>query len=343
MGFFGGTTVRVLSIDGGGIRGLIAALVLVELRRRLRSRGESRHFSRLFDLIAGTSTGALVALGLAVPGSGSNGARYSGEPAFEIDDIAELYACRGPDIFPRHKFESLRAVAQAFGDKYDARNLYRVLTELFGDVTIQDSLTNVLVTSYDTESMEPFIIKKRPQKRGKPADLNFYMRDAARASSAAPTYFEPAFISPLPENGRRYCLVDGGVFANNPAMCAYVEARKIFPKAARYVIVSIGTGRTKTSFPYPEIRGWGFVDWIRPSKGTPLAMIMGSGQSESANHQLSRLPSVQYFRIDGFLDPGTDHIDDASAENIRYMRDVAARIVHEQSALLDTICTAVSE
>jgi patatin-like phospholipase/acyl hydrolase len=342
VGIFGSKTVRVLSIDGGGIRGLIPALVLVELRRRLDASGEKRHFSEIFDLLAGTSTGALIALGLALPGraDGASSA-FTKKPAFEINEIAEFYARRGIEIFPRHKFESLRAVVQAFGDKYDARNLEKVLDDLFGDATIQDGLTNVLVTSFDTENMEPFFMKRRPQKKGSGPDLNFYMRDAARASSAAPTFFEPALISPLPHNGRRYCLVDGGVFANNPAMCAYVEARKIFPDASRYVVVSLGTGRTKTSFPYHEIRGWGFVDWIRPAKGTPLAAIMEGGQSESANHQLARLPEVEYFRIDGYLDPGMDHVDDASVENIRYLRDVASHFIREQSGTLNKICREI--
>lgn len=344
VGLFRSKIVRVLSIDGGGIRGLIPALVLGELRRRLDASGEKRHFSEIFDLLAGTSTGAIIALGLALPARvDGSGSPFANKPAFEIDDIAEFYARRGIEIFPRHKFESLRAVVQAFGDKYDARNLEKVLDDLFGDATIRDALTNVLVTSYDTETMEPFFIKRRPQKNEGPPDLNFYMRDAARASSAAPTFFEPALISSLPHNGRRYCLVDGGVFANNPAMCAYVEARKIFPNASRYIVVSLGTGRTKTSFPYQEIRGWGFVDWIRPAKGTPLAAIMEGGQSESANHQLARLPEVDYFRIDGFLDPGMDHIDDASEKHIEYLRDVASHIIREQSGTLNRICREISE
>ena len=361
----GGKTVRILSIDGGGIRGLIPALVLREIRNRLRARGgKEKPFASQFDLIAGTSAGALVALGLALPAvkqtvdqgvrarSSSDGEAkggpaallgvppiaYEKHPAYDVDDIVELYLKRGEEIFPRRRFNSLRTVVQAFSDKYDSRGLENVLHDVFGEATVRDALTNVLITSYDTERMEPFFFKKRPRRRQWESDLNFFMRDAARASAAAPTYFEPAFVSPVPQDGKRFCLIDGGVFANNPAMCAYIEARKIFPHATRYLLVSLGTGRTMSSFPYDEIRSWGFIDWIRPGKGTPLATIVGSGQSECTNHQLERLPGVDFFRLEGELLPGHDEIDDASPENLHSLSVIADRIIHAGSDTIDRIC-----
>lgn len=370
---FGGRTVRILSIDGGGIRGLIPALVLREIRNRLRARKRNRPFAELFDLVAGTSAGSMVALGLVLPAA-RNGSQDSGDPpsileqrsapvlphdqdippldeleplvyedrpALDIDEIIDMYVRRGAEIFPRHRFNSIRTVVQAFSDKYESSGLETVLQEVFGEATIRDALTNVLITSYDTERMEPFFFKKRPRRRGWEGDLNFYMRDAARASSAAPTYFEPAFISPRPPDGKRYCLIDGGVFANNPAMCAYVEARKIFPRAKRYVLVSLSTGRTMSSFPYEDVRSWGFLDWIRPGKGTPLAMIMGSGQSECANHQLEKLPGVDFFRLEGELLPGRDEIDDASDENIRSLTLIAERMIHANTDTIDRICNEI--
>lgn len=362
-----GRTVRILSIDGGGIRGLIPSVILREIRNRLRSTGRERPFSELFDLIAGTSAGSLVALGLALPADKEaeasprtrRGARRSGveamheplpsggrsfvqRPALDIDDIVQLYLTRGSEIFPRHRFRSLRTVVQAFAEKYESTGLETVLRDVFGEATIQDGLTNLLITSYDTERMEPFFFKKRPRRGEWQGDLNFYMRDAARASSAAPTYFEPALVAPVPTDGRRFCLVDGGVFANNPAMCAYVEARKIFPHAKRYVLVSLSTGRTMTSFPYDEVRSWGFFEWIRPSKGTPLAMIVGAGQSECVNHQLEKLPGVEFFRIEGELLPGRDEIDDASEENLRNLELIAERMIRADSDTLDAIVTELS-
>lgn len=404
MRFFRDRTVRILSIDGGGIRGLIPALILREIRDRLGTKGRFKSFAEHFDLIAGTSAGALVALGLVVPavrrssradppgrtnsprvagqevlgnpagGGLSNGPsldadrpaeidastsaalgtnvrsadsafvepiEYDDKPAWDINDIVDLYVKRGAEIFPRRRFRSLRTVVQAFADKYESAGLETVLRDIFSDATINDALTNILVTSYDTERMEPFFFKKRPRRRGGEGDLNFYMRDAARASSAAPTFFEPALISPVPADGTRFCLIDGGVFANNPAMCAYVEARKIFPHAKRYVLISLSTGRTMSSFPYEEVRSWGFFEWIRPSNGTPLAMIMGTGQSEGVNHQLEKLPEVEFLRIDGELLPGHDAIDDASDENIRNLTMIGERMIRASSNKLDRICEEI--
>ncbi|HUX22214.1 MAG TPA: patatin-like phospholipase family protein, partial [Spirochaetia bacterium] len=216
--------------------------------------------------------------------------------------------------------------------------LETVLRDVFAEATIRDALTNLLITSYDTEHMEPFFFKKRPLRGGWERDLNFYMRDAARASSAAPTYFEPALIGPVGDSLKRFCLIDGGVFANNPAMCAYVEARKIYPRAKRYVLVSLGTGRSNSSFPYDEVRSWGFLEWIRPSNGTPLATIMGSGQSECVDHQLEKLPGVDFYRIEGRLTPGRDEIDDASEENLQRLSRIAEGMIRANSEKLDRIC-----
>jgi len=335
------STITILSIDGGGIRGLIPALILKELEERLARRRNAQPLPRLFDLMAGTSTGGLIALGLCAPAISSDGHGYLSEPALTTDDLIRIYTDRGEEIFPPWKFRRLRSVLQAFGDKYDADGLARVLQDSLGDVTVHDALTNVLITSYDTERRTPHLFKSRPRARGD-EDLNFYMRDAARATAAAPTFFEPAHIKPVPENGESYCLVDGAVLAQNPALTAYVEARKIFPQAKRFVILSLGTGQTVHRFSYSEMRNWGYLDWVSPVKGVPLSSMMTDAQSESANHQLARLPDVQFFRLDGELHGVSDAMDDASSENIMHLRRLAFEIMHNHSEKLDRVCDILS-
>ncbi len=351
-------TVRILSIDGGGIRGLIPALLLHELHRRIRLRrgGRSRrvpYLYELFDLVAGTSTGALIALGLCAPDPRDlcsaarpkhdrDGGRNAAHPAVSLDRIIEIYTRYGIQVFPRWKFSRLRTVLQAFGEKYDAAPYERLLKILYGDLRVSDALTNLLITSYDTERQTPFLFKRRPPHYQQPDDRDFLMRDAARASSAAPTFFEPAYIRPVDGHGREYfCLIDGAIFAANPAMTAYIEARKMYPWARRFVIVSLGTGKRTRQFTYREMRNWGYIDWVSPIKGVPLSSMTTEAIAEAVNYQLHRLPGVEYYRFNAMLQGSSEAMDDASEENMDALSAVARRIIDESSERLNAAVSAM--
>ena len=338
MFLFPGRTVRVLSIDGGGVRGLIPSLVLTEIQRRLRARGKGRPFHELFDLMAGTSAGGVIALGLSLPARQKDGAFSRTSAALDISQITSLFTERGGEIFPRGRLGNLRSLVQAFGEKYNADSLELVLEGVFGEATVKDALTNLLVTSYDIEKRNPHMFKKRPQRNGK-IDLDFFMKDAARATSAAPTYFEPAYIDSVPAGNSSFCLIDGGIFANNPALAAYIEARKIFPHARRYLIVSLGTGWALRGFTYEKIRDWGYLEWVSPRNGVPLFSLASEGQSVAAVHQLSRIPDVEFYRVNGPLLVGANEsIDDASADNIARLTATAMELIASHDALLDKLC-----
>lgn len=340
--FFGGTA-RILSIDGGGVRGLIPSLVLEEIQRRLRSRGDMRPFHRIFDLMAGTSAGGIIALGLSLPAESDDGKGFDrSKAALDVSQVTALFSARGLEIFPRSGLVNFRSILQAFGEKYSAGSLESLMEQLFGDATIQDALTNLLITSYDVEERGPHMFKKRPKRRGK-NDLNFYMRDVARATSAAPTYFEPAYIEPIPPTGRHYCLVDGAIFANNPALAAYIEARKIFPRARRYVIVSLGTGRAEHRFSYERIKDWGYLDWVSPRNGVPLFSLSSEGQSTAVVHQLSRIPDVEFYRLNGPLSDGaSESMDNAAPDNIARLTAAAMDVVSDNEELIKRLCARLS-
>jgi patatin-like phospholipase/acyl hydrolase len=338
MKLFPGRTVRILSVDGGGVRGLIPSLVLEEIQRRLRERGKGRPFFQSFDLMAGTSAGGVIVLGLSLPALEKDGTFARNRAALDISQITALFSERGLEIFPRGHFANLRSIVQAFGEKYSAGSLETILSRIFGDATVHDALTNLLVTSFDVENRTPHMFKKRPKQKHK-TDLNFYMRDAARATSAAPTFFEPALVETVPPAGTSFCLVDGGVFANNPALAAYIEARKIFPHARHYMIVSIGTGYAERRFTYEKIRDWGYLDWISPRNGVPLFSLASEGQSVAVVHQLSRVPDVEFYRVNGPLSGGANEsIDDASSENISRLTAAAMDIISNNDAVLQKIC-----
>lgn len=322
--------VKILSISGGGIKGIIPALVLKELEKKLKAAKKNTSFWQIFDLIAGTSTGGLISLGLTAPKKGSQ------EQLLTIQNLIDIYQKKGLQIFPRRIFNSLRSVKQIFDEKYQASSLEGLLLELFGQTTLDQALTNLLITSYDIENRKPFFFKKRPILKETQKDPNFYYKDIGRAITAAPTYFEAAQIQTI-ETNEQYSLIDGAVFANNPVLCAYTEAKKIYPNAKKYIVVSLGTGLTNTTYPYKKAKKWGALDWIAPWNGTPLLNVMMDGQNDNVCYQLERLPLVDFFCFDIELPADKDSLDDASEENINLLSQKAGELLDVENEQLDRL------
>lgn len=196
---------RILSIDGGGIRGIFPAAFLAALEDDLEC-----PIHEYFDLIAGTSTGGIIAIALAM-----------GLPA---KDILELYEKRGTEIFSQ-THTGLRGLAKrvirklkwvAWGPKYNADGLEAALTEIFGDKKIGDAKTRLMVPAWH-QQMGAVYIFKTPHHKRLSTDFKDFARDAAMATAAAPTYFRE-FIT-----ARDVGLVDGGIWANNPTGIAVAE------------------------------------------------------------------------------------------------------------------------
>lgn len=321
--------VTILAIDGGGIRGLLPARMLQEIQFRLRAAGDRNPLALHFDLIAGTSTGALIALRTALLD------RDGAEP-YSAADIVDLYVRRGKEIFPPRLRTTHKAI-QAFRYKYAGAGLEGLLADLFGDASLNSAATNLLITSFDTEAMEPHCMRGGPSRATWANHLDYYMRDAARASAAAPTFFPPARVSPIGFPHIRLSLIDGAVFANNPSGLAYVESTKIFPSEDDILILSLGTGKERRGFCYDEIHSWGYVEWINPVRGFPLGAIVSAAQSETVNHQLSRIRGVRYLRIDTPLRDCDSPIDDSSGRNLDCLNRLADEMLEENDGRIDEV------
>ncbi len=336
-------TVAILSVDGGGVRGVIPAMLIRDILRRVRflktwmKRPDDVRVHRLFDIFAGTSTGALLTLGLVQPNP------------LSPEEIVRFYMEESGSIFPVGRFASVSAMRQAFAHKYDANPFESLLERLFGDARLSECLANTLVTAYDTDNRGPFFFRhvvNGAAARGKDAAItskepsdDFLLKDIARSTTAAPTYFIPAQI--VSGDGTTYSLVDGGLVANNPALNAYVEARKLYPDARQYLIVSIGTGRSKRHFPFETIRKWGYLDWVSPIHGVPITSMMWDGQSESVAHALKSLPRVEYFRFNADLGEVSAEMDDASEENMRRLERLGRTIIRRESRALHRLARAL--
>ncbi len=310
-----GGTVRILSIDGGGIRGLIPAVLLEWLEART-----GRPISETFHLIAGTSTGGILAAGLCAP-------RIDGGARFSAADLVGFYLDDGPEIFHRSLWHGVSSLGGTVDEKYPADALERVLQRRFGDLSLSQARTELLITSYDLERRNPHFFKswkargERLRGRESAAQREFRLRDVARATSAAPTYFEPAWIRNAA--GEYFALVDGGVFANNPAMCAVASARALYPKARRYLIVSLGTGQAQRPIPYDEARDWGLIGWARP-----ILSVIFDGVSDTVDYQLIQQFPRGYHRFQTDLSAGVnDDMDDAGPDNLRRLQAKAETLI----------------
>ncbi len=321
------TTKRILSIDGGGIRGIIPALILAHLEKRLNKRT-----AELFNMMAGTSTGGILALGLSKPDR-------SGSPALTASNLVSLYTSRGKEVFPRSLWKRATSFSGLSDEIYASTGLESVLRDYLGGVKLSEAMVDLLIPAYDIERRNAVFFKSHRAKVDPERD--YWMSHIARATSAAPTYFEPANISNALKTYQTY-LIDGGVFANNPASCAMAEAQVVYPEATDIILVSLGTGELTRRIPYDDAKNWGKIGWMRP-----MLDVMFDGVADTVHYQMQMLMppkdgSPRYFRFQVILDEGNDDMDDASSTNIRALTYKAEKLIEEQSDKLDVLCNLLA-
>lgn len=308
---------RILSIDGGGIRGILPGQILVSLENKLKAldNDPNARLADHFDLMAGTSTGGILTLMYLSPSK-----EDSHRPRFTAQQAVDLYLDRGDEIFDTTFWQKLKSGGGITDEKYSVSELEKALEEQVGDLKISQLLKPSLITSYDIERRKGHFFRSHKAKTTKGYD--FMVKDAARATSAAPTYFEAARITG--DDEVIYPLVDGGVFVNNPTLCAYAEARswnfdeyRSDPKAAEMMILSIGTGGTAKKYEYDKAKQWGAVQWIKP-----VIDIMMSGVADTVDYQLGQIYDAverpqQYLRLDPQLFDADPAMDNATSKNLQ--------------------------
>lgn len=329
--------IRILSLDGGGMRGVIPARVLVELERI-----SGRPIAQLFDIVAGTSTGGLIAMGLTKPGS-------DGKPDLTAQEVLDTYLKYGQKIFPRVQFRPLRweqlrtsrpVIAQRFGAlasparygnaRYSREGLRALVLEMLGSTRLSAAMADVIVPSYDWKAGRPFVFRSRGARNGDLIDPT--MAQVAMATTAAPTYL-PAFRLRTPE--KELVLIDGGVVANNPASIAYYEALYHSYFEGRgdpdFFAVSLGTGLPPEPIPtYEEL--WS-RSWLRLGMG--LLGVVFDGSSEIIDELLTEVvrfkhPASRYWRLNTELRGVRLNMDDASPGQMERMIGLSEQMISDR-------------
>lgn len=313
--------VRVLAVDGGGIRGIVPSVLLVALQERL-----PRPISDFFDVIAGTSTGGMIAAALCAPGDGD-------APRYAARDILELYTDDCRQIFRRSLFHAVVSLDGLRRPKYPASGISRFLEKVFGDMTLAKARSLLMLVTYDIEHRRPFVFSSARAREDTAKD--FLVREACRATTAAPTFFPAATITSLDGTVRHF--VDGGVCSNDPTLPAFVEADQEFP-GRPVTLVSLGTGNITESLELRRARHWGAVGWA-----TRILEVLTDGQSGMSEQSLKHLAKSRdrtgssYVRFQPDIPPGLGRMDDTSHANVRGLVDLAQGYCSVQGAELDRV------
>ncbi|MFG6149976.1 CBASS cGAMP-activated phospholipase [Halobacillus sp. B23F22_1] len=264
--------MKILCIDGGGIRGILPVTILKAIEKDTK-----RPIGESFDLVAGTSTGAIIAASIALQK--------------RMEDVLHFYQKYGERIFTKQaKVGLLKSV-------YSDQDLRNMLQEVFKEVKLADIEQPLLIPSVDITQGKPFSYRSYSDKDDKGIS-DIFLWDAVLSSCSAPVYFPPNNIS------QRYLSIDGGLWANNPSMAAITESIKSFNKGLEEVrVLSFGTGKQKIEFSFSKNKYWGLRQWMPlkiPSLKTKpklldLALHLSS---ESVSYQSQILLGEQYLRID---------------------------------------------
>ena len=340
---------KVLSIDGGGIRGIIPCIIL-----RYIEENTGKPISELFNLIAGTSTGGIISVGLTKQ-------EKNHQNSFSAGQMLELYVKFGKDIFSDRPRDILSWVsAKLFAKPYDATDMEALLERYFGDAKLKDALSNVLVTTYDIEKGKPFYFSSRLAAiDGKE---NFKLKEVARSTSAAPTYFKPNLLKYDKESDLAF--VDGGVFANNPSILAYSEAKELWKqlliaspeleeadrgfdavvtaddKDLPFYLLSLGTGFTANAIKGSEVKNYRNKDWFEPL----MTNVFMRSVAESTHYTMKYLlpdyknGNPRYQRLDFQIPTEISEMDNASEKNINSLVKVAEKFVKDNEAVLNKVC-----
>ncbi len=324
--------IRILSIDGGGIRGIIPGMMLVSLEKKLQEKTNNpdARIPDYFDFVAGTSTGGILGCTLFCPEKdGSSKAKYTAL------DAVNLYLKNGSQIFKRTFFQSLKSLWGLRSYKFPTTNLEKALKQYLGGERLSSLLKPSAISSYYISDAQPFFFKQHRAKQH--LDYDYLIKDVARGTSAAPTYFETADVTSLQNN--TYALIDGGVYVNNPALCAYAEVRtmtygelrpdlvdldeatkKAHPAASDLVVFSLGTASSAKKYSYSQIKNWGVISWIKPLIG-----VMMSGVSQNVDYQLREIFNTtqtpeHYLRIEPNIYNANPAMDDGRPQNLKALR-----------------------
>ncbi|KAK7383114.1 hypothetical protein VNO78_28783 [Psophocarpus tetragonolobus] len=348
-----GNLVTILSIDGGGIRGIIPATIIEFLESQLQELdGPDARLADYFDVISGTSTGGLVAAMLTAPDSNNR-------PLFAAKDIKPFYMEHSPQIFPQRRGlcgTLLAKVMRAMlGPIYDGKYLHNVIRKKLGEIRLHETLTNVVIPTFDIKSLRSIVFSSYQIKTSPFLDAK--LSDICISTSAAPTVLPAHNFNNKDSKGKvhEFNLIDGGVCANNPTLVALNEVtRQIIKQNTdflpmkpleynRFLIISIGTGTAKSEgkFDAHMTAKWGLLDWLTQSGCNPFIEIFTLASADMVDSHVSAVTQAldsedNYLRIEDDTLTGTNSsVDIATKENLEKLCHIGEKLLKKPVSRLN--------
>lgn len=300
----------VVSVDGGGIRGIVATKILCEIEKRIR-----KPTGEIFDLLVGSSIGAIITAALSLRTS-------QGKPMYSAEEVLSFFFKYGPSIFRKSVIRSI--IALISGSRYSATNLEKALRLFFKDATMGEIAKHFLVPSYDVRAQNTKMIRNWVE-----GHKGLKLVDVLRAASAAPTIFAPKRMT---IEGARCLMVDSAMIANNPSVCGYAAIDYLYPGEEVYFL-SIGAGS-----PRNVVRS--ITDSLAFWATNAAPIFMDAGM-EAVDYQMTRiLGNDKYIRVTGPLKSANYDFTDASRKNMHALQMDADRIIESESEKIDKFVQA---
>ncbi|KAJ9567504.1 hypothetical protein OSB04_003470 [Centaurea solstitialis] len=340
-----GNLITILSIDGGGVRGIIPSVILNFLETELQKLdGENARLADYFDVVSGTSTGGLVTAMLTAPNE-------ENRPVFAAKDITDFYLEHCPRIFPHdsNPFGHAETVIKALtGPKYDGVYLHELVKEKLGNLRLHETLTNVVIPTFDIKRMQPVIFSSYQLKKN--PSLDAMLSDICIGTSAAPTYLPSHAFKTEDSEGKflgEFNLIDGGVAANNPTLVAISEVTQeiiggsadFFPikptEYGRFLVLSLGTGSPKFEEKYDAntASSWGVFGWLASSGSTPLIDVFTQSSGDMVDYHISTVfqalhSGENYLRVqDDTLSGDLASMDLTTEKNLEDLVNVGVQLL----------------
>ncbi|HXW53689.1 MAG TPA: patatin-like phospholipase family protein [Myxococcota bacterium] len=302
--------VRVLSIDGGGVRGIIPAIALAAIEKEV-----GKPIAQIFDLVAGTSTGGVLALALTAPNNRN-------EPVITAKQAVHHYIIQSSSIFQASFSHWLKTGGGLWGPRYESIGLLGLLKNQLGDALLSQALIPTIITGYHVEGRTGIEFSSIEAKKF-PAEKDCLMRQVGMATSAAPIYFDAVDVEF--GWGVLKTVVDGSLYAHNPSVIAYVNAVKTYP-GKKIELYSLGTGLITPEQLSLQLKGRGLLQWA-----PPMIDHLQIGCTEADSSILHRLLNEDgqqnFFRLNVPVDHAHNSIDDTSVGNMRYLLEQGKKAV----------------
>ncbi len=321
---------KILSIDGGGIRGILPAVLLAGLEEKIQQKtgNKSAHLADYFDFFAGTSTGGLLCFFYLTPDEHDlNKIKYTAKQA------PEFYLTYADSAF---KPKGQNNTEYSF-HKYSPQGLESRAKFLFKDLKISQLIKPCCITAYNPERLEPHLFLSHNTAL-KPDD-DYLIRDVLRATTALPGIYPPAIITST--KGETSTFVDGSIFAHNPAFFAYLHAKKLYPNAQDFMVFSVGTGHVSALSDGLNVYDNSDKNWSRLLSEIAFGNSFGitNIQFEEAFYDK---PHSKYIHLQPSLTGLNPAMDDASPSNIQRLYQRGKEFLSENEKLLNEVTDLIT-